>query len=403
MGKTKSNAQVRRLEQRAEKRGEVYVPPVETESPPKETNDAKVDDKETSTPTATTATAAAATTSNEDQSADRSKAAIAAKLKKELEGIETNEKLKAKDRRSAKRRVEAIASEKVGCPVEELLEWYKGYQKENPQAAKKTPSKKKEVKHVNPYIVFVGQLSYDTTKEGLFEYVKKELGKEHDVTPATVKVRLLTDPKSKKSRGMAFVEVNDPDTLYACLKLHQTFLDGRRLNIERSAGGGKNSETRQAKLKHYREEQDQYISGVVDTMLQDYKTRGEIRESELDEGVVLLCKRHSAKIVEAALENYVESNGKDMDNSSAYLSFLLTKFAEEGLFEKPDKEQERQERQERQAKRRPPSNDNNTGASRKKLRESSTFGKQGVDMKVSEQKEGDMRSIFPSFNRGRGR
>jgi hypothetical protein len=44
-------------------------------------------------------------------------------------------------------------------------------------------------------------------------------------------------------------------------------LDGRRINVERSAGGGRSSETRKTKLKNYQEEQDQYISSVVDKIL----------------------------------------------------------------------------------------------------------------------------------------
>jgi RNA recognition motif-containing protein len=384
----KSKAQLKRLTERAEARGEVYVPPVVTEETKAADAENAADKKD----------AAKKENPKGDKKgdADQSKLKIAAKLKKDLEVIETNEDIKAKDRRSAKRKCEAIAAEEAGCSATELLEWYEEYRTKHPESTKSS-TEKVEKPHVNPYIVFVGQLSYDTTKETIFEYVKKELGKEHTITPATAKVRLLTDQKTKQSRGMAFIEVNDPETLYACLKLHQTFLDGRRINVERSAGGGRSSETRKTKLKNYREEQDQYISSVVDKILDGHRTTGEIQENELDEGVVALCKRHSATIVEAALENYIESNGRDMDNSSAYLSFLLTKFAEEGIYEKPDQEMEK----ERPNKRPRPSND---GPAKKKPGESSEFAKRGVDMSQSDPKARGIFSIFPSLGgRGRGR
>lgn len=387
----KSKAQIKRLTERAAARGEVYIPPVQVEAPPEEKSDSGKDDvKDDENATTTTGG------TNGDQAADRAKLALASKLKKDIEASEKDESLKAKDRRSAKRKLEAIAAEKAGCPAAELLTWYDEYQKKNPKTAKKTGDKQDKSRPI-PYIVFIGQLSYDTTREGLYAYVKKELGKEHKVTPATVKVRVLTDVKTKRSRGMAFIEVTDPETLYALLKLHQTFLDGRRINVERSAGGGKHSETRQAKLKHYREEQDQYISSVVDKMLEGYKSSGEIQDGEMDEGVIALCKRHSATIVQAALENYMETNGRDKDNSSAYLSFLLTKFAEEGIIEK--EEEETKERSRPPKRGAPPRGDSGG----KRLRETSELSKRGVDMGVSEKKDGDVRSIFPSFNRGRGR
>jgi hypothetical protein len=97
------------------------------------------------------------------------------------------------------------------------------------------------------------------------------------------------------------------------------------------AGGG--AETRKTKVSTFRNSQAQYMLETVQGMLKTYQDRGEIKkEGELDEGVISLCTRHSASIVEAALDRYVESNGREMDNPSAYLSFLLTKLSQEGIF-----------------------------------------------------------------------
>ena len=53
-----------------------------------------------------------------------------------------------------------------------------------------------------PYIVFDEQLVFTTKKVN----IKNELEAEHTITPETVKIRLLTDSKTKESRWMAFVE-----------------------------------------------------------------------------------------------------------------------------------------------------------------------------------------------------
>ena len=260
-------------------------------------------------------------------------------LEKELEKVKTDTTLKSKDRRSAKRKAEAIAADAAGCSAIELLEWYDEYKQQMKQEEKKydqflTTKKKHEPKKRNPYIVFVGQLSFDTTRDAIFRHFEKELGKEYKVTDEILSIRLLTDEKSKKSRGIAFVEVSDPELLYACLKLHHTFLDGRRINVERSAGGKTNSESRKSKIQKLRSDQTDHFNSVIDAILSEYYDAGSIQKGELDDGVVALCKRHSASVVQAALEQYVEKHGRDMDNPSAYLTFLLGKFAEEGVHEK---------------------------------------------------------------------
>ena len=252
---------------------------------------------------------------------------------------------------------------------------------------------------------------------------------------------------------MAFVEVcDDPELLYSCLKLHHTHLEGRRINVERSAGGGKNSETRKAKLEQFRKDQIKHMEDTVDAILKEYYKRGEIQEQgELDEGVILLCKRHSAVVVQAALDRYVESNGRDMDNSSAYLTFLLGKLAEEGIYNDRDKEKPqrmtttekssrgRASSSPRDAKRlkRPNHSNSTTAASQrtesefsKQSRASSSprdakrlkrpnnsnnitstskfaaseFSKQGIDMEAGAGSIDNRSAIFPSLaRRGRGR
>jgi RNA recognition motif-containing protein len=278
------------------------------------------------------------TTSTNDAEINK-REAIAKKLETELQVIQDDKEMKAKERRSAVRKAEAIATEESGMAVTELREWYQNHLKSKPAVKgkdKKVKANSKDEQKHNPYIAFFGQLSFTTTQKGLFEHIQTKLKDDFKVAENMVKIRILTDPKTKKSRGMAFVEVDDPELLYGLLKLHQTFLDGRRLNVERSAGGSKNSDTRKSKITQYRKDQEKYFEEVVDKMLAEYKKTGELREDELDAGVIALCKRHSAQIVEAALAKYIEGSGRDMDNPSAYLTFLIGKFATEGIFEPRD-------------------------------------------------------------------
>ncbi len=52
-----------------------------------------------------------------------------------------------------------------------------------------------------------------------------------------------------KSKGCAFLEFSTRHALQVALRLHQSELDGRRINVELTAGGGGKSDARLAKVK----------------------------------------------------------------------------------------------------------------------------------------------------------
>lgn len=72
-------------------------------------------------------------------------------------------------------------------------------------------------------------------------------------------VRLLTPKVSAakpvtKSKGCAFLEFKDRQGVQQALKLHHSQLDGRKINVELTAGGGGKGETRLKKLKERNKE-----------------------------------------------------------------------------------------------------------------------------------------------------
>ena len=139
------------------------------------------------------------------------------------------------------------------------------------------------------YIVFVGKLSYNTTRDGLFNHIRNELGGDHKITDETIQIWLLTDVKTKKTQGMAFVKTTDPEFLYALCKLHHTQLGGQRINVEQTAGGNASSEACKVKLLQLHKEQENHMTKTVNKMVSDYLTSGEIQENELNDGVIALC------------------------------------------------------------------------------------------------------------------
>lgn len=95
------------------------------------------------------------------------------------------------------------------------------------------------------FIVFVGNLPYTATKEK----IEKHFAAVHPKS-----VRHLTDKATGKSRGTAFVEFEGYDHMKTALRTmhHTTFEDGtkegRKINVELTAGGGGNTKDRKAKI-----------------------------------------------------------------------------------------------------------------------------------------------------------
>lgn len=96
------------------------------------------------------------------------------------------------------------------------------------------------------FILFVGNLKYTTSTE--------DIRKHFAVCDPPPSIRLLTQKSilgksTAKSKGCAFLEFTHRNALQQALKLHQSELDGRRINVELTAGGGGKSDSRLEKLR----------------------------------------------------------------------------------------------------------------------------------------------------------
>ena len=130
-----------------------------------------------------------------------------------------------------------------------------------------------------PYVVFIGQLSFDTTVEQIEAHLRRN-GIEGDM-----RVRILTDKETGMSKGTAFAVLEGARELHKCIALHHSLLNGRRINIEKSCGGS-NKDSRLARIKEKREEQDNTVRATIDRIMTEYEEKGIISIINLEDRVI---------------------------------------------------------------------------------------------------------------------
>lgn len=96
------------------------------------------------------------------------------------------------------------------------------------------------------FIAFVGNLPFRITVDAV-----KTLLSAHETSVTSV--RMPKDIKTKKPNGYAFVEFADAQSLRFALRMHQTKVGERKINVELTAGGGGKSEARTTKIKQRNE------------------------------------------------------------------------------------------------------------------------------------------------------
>ncbi|KAJ8976982.1 hypothetical protein NQ317_006174 [Molorchus minor] len=97
------------------------------------------------------------------------------------------------------------------------------------------------MKNQKRFVLFVGNIPYDTNKQDLIEHFKKCGEIKH--------IRIPTEKKSNKARGFAYVEVGNEETYQRCLSMHHTSLKERRINVLYTQGGKKKGEDKKKEIK----------------------------------------------------------------------------------------------------------------------------------------------------------
>jgi hypothetical protein len=96
-----------------------------------------------------------------------------------------------------------------------------------------------------------------------------------------------------------------------------------------------------------------------------------------------------------------------MDNPSAYLTFLVSKFSKEGIHDEENTGKTKKNKPNPGSKKRGSDDSNANGNHNKRWKESSGLAKSGVDMslsdKIDKSSSKNQSNNFPSSQRGRGR
>ena len=90
------------------------------------------------------------------------------------------------------------------------------------------------------YIVFVGNMPFTAKPSDVREHFAS--------IPGLQSLRMLTK-KSGESKGCAFLEFDTSDAVRKILKLHHSKMEGRRINVELTVGGGGNNDDRKQRIQ----------------------------------------------------------------------------------------------------------------------------------------------------------
>lgn len=167
---------------------------------------------------------------------------------KQFKNKTSNSKHPAKDAKTHKKKTKIGAdknkpNDKIEKPKEKAQSveasppaQVQGLRNFNTAETEMTPS----VHSPKKYVLFVGNLPYSVTKEQVEDHFRK--------TGGVKTVRLPKEKGTEKAKGFAYIEFNSHISHRIALRLHNTTLGGRKINVEFTSAGGKN-EARLQKLR----------------------------------------------------------------------------------------------------------------------------------------------------------
>ncbi|GMF61635.1 unnamed protein product [Phytophthora fragariaefolia] len=223
-----------------------------------------------------------------------------------------DQKLNAQQRRLLKRQAKRKAE-----GVEETKPPEKKKQK-----TKKKGNKEDENQKSIHLTLFVGQLPFRATEESI---------RKHFAEAGEIKLRMLTDKKTKKFKGTAFIEVKDSKALGAALSRHHTLLQGRRINVEMTAsGGGNKSENRRNKIDQHRKKQSDMQVEKTKALIQKHIDGREykLQKDDVDDRMIDFLSWFDYETAKKALEEYNRCVSDRVNNRKAFFMGILKRFRE---------------------------------------------------------------------------
>ncbi|KAK9470205.1 uncharacterized protein V1510DRAFT_423708 [Dipodascopsis tothii] len=153
---------------------------------------------------------------------EKKQAALEKKNAEKEEVLKAKAKLEAKPAKTKKRKVDRDDAE---------------------NSAGATKKSKTANEKGNRFLLFIGNLPYSTTENTL---------REHLAACKPDQIRLPTNPTTNKLKGFAFAEFTGDQAvkrMNVCLRMHHTEFEGRKINVELTAGGGGKSDNRKEKIR----------------------------------------------------------------------------------------------------------------------------------------------------------
>ncbi|POM59375.1 RNA binding protein [Phytophthora palmivora] len=168
--------------------------------------------------------------------------------------------------------------------------------------------------------LFVGQLPYRATEDMILK---------HFAEAGDIKLRMLTDKKTNKFKGTAFIEVKDSKALGAALSRHHTLLQGRRINVELTAsGGGNKSENRRNKIDLLRKKQSNVQVEKTKALIQKHIDGPEykLKQEDVDDRMIDFLSWFDYETAKKALEEYNRCVNDKVNNRKAFFMGILKRF-----------------------------------------------------------------------------
>lgn len=130
------------------------------------------------------------------------------------------------------------------------IEWWQNHKLENQKIRKKSHIgyKKKVKKDVREKAIPEEGASAQDESSSKTENEGKQ-DKRYILFIGSIKDFRLMTKKTGESKGCGFIEFNNKESYWKALNLHHSTLDGRKINVEITCGGGGKGQTRKKKLE----------------------------------------------------------------------------------------------------------------------------------------------------------